>query len=47
MILIRVWLALKILRIGRNVSFWLLPEAEGCKHETFDPASSGKDKPNG
>lgn len=26
MTLIRVWLALQILRIGRKVSFWLLPE---------------------
>lgn len=27
MTLIRVWLALQILRVGRKVSFWLLPEA--------------------
>lgn len=27
MTLIRVWLALQILRIGRKVSYWLLPEA--------------------
>lgn len=28
MTLIRVWLALKILRISRKISFWMLPEAK-------------------
>lgn len=27
MTLIRVWLALKILKVSRKVSYWLLPEA--------------------
>lgn len=33
MTLIRVWLALKILRIGRKVSFWFFPEGKAVKHD--------------
>lgn len=29
MTLIRVWLALQIIKVGRKVSFWLLPEVSG------------------
>lgn len=31
--LIRLWIALNILRIGRKVSFWVLPEAKAVKHD--------------
>lgn len=33
MTLIRIWLALQILRIGRKVSFWILPEGKVVKHD--------------
>ncbi len=33
MTLIRVWLALKILKVSRYVSFWILPEAKGIRDE--------------
>lgn len=33
MTLIRVWLALLILKASRKVSFWMLPEAKGVCDE--------------
>ena len=29
MMLIRLWLALLILKVSRKISFWMLPEAKG------------------
>ncbi len=31
--LIRLWLAIAILRVSRKFSFWLLPEAKGMRDE--------------
>ncbi len=33
MMLIRLWLALAILRVSRKFSIWLLPEAKGIRDE--------------